>query len=342
MGDTGIRPQIGVSSRVNLGFDGVGEGLASAGTNRFEAGVSWQPLWPSHRHKWEHGRLSTTAVAAQCGDTIQRGLTLAHRGALYTARPELIQLLRSIAGALDAHYGGRKHAQLLLAGLQALKEADDFVASGAYLEAEIDVSKTRRSHRTPVLLHETAEQISALLAMQGYYAFAQDRFAAASGGAAAASQALFALGRIYTALAEETSAGRSNGAKAIAFHQAALAVDSQNYAAANELGVLLARFGQLPEARSVLQHGVEINPLPETWHNLAVVHQRLGEQQLGELARREWQRSLRQAPGNQPREIGSGDAAVMWVDSETFVRGTLDSDQPATGPQRQAWRRRSS
>jgi uncharacterized protein HemY len=51
----------------------------------------------------------------------------------------------------------------------------------------------------------------------------------------------------------------------------------------------LARFGKLQEARAALQHSVALNPLPETWQNLSVVHQRLGEAELAAQSVANWQ-----------------------------------------------------
>ena len=103
----------------------------------------------------------------------------------------------------------------------------------------------------------------------------------------------------------------------MAFHQAALLVDPQNSMAANELGVLLVRFGQLREARQVLRHCIATAPRPEVWHNLAVVHERLGEQELAVLAHNEWQRV------KQHQAIGSAAAPqplVRWVDPAAFAQ----------------------
>ena len=211
------------------------------------------------------------------------------------------------------------------------------------MESEIDVATTLAAHRTSVLDAQSAGNMPGVIAMQQYYAFAQDRLAAASGGAPAASQALYALGKIYMALADESmSAKRLQGAKAIAFHQASMMVDPTNHAAANELGVLLARFGQLKEARSVLQHSVSVRPLTETWHNLSVVHQRLGEVDLSNQSRLEWQRAEQQAQTSPGLGGSSVNSTVTWVDPQTFAQGNLQpvlpQVAPAIAPPRQAHR----
>ena len=76
----------------------------------------------------------------------------------------------------------------------------------------------------------------------------QERLASAAGHEQPASMALYLLGRSQTAAAGETAQDRAlAGPKAIALYQTALTVDAANYLAANELGVLLTRYGQLDE-----------------------------------------------------------------------------------------------
>ena len=213
------------------------------------------------------------------------------------------------------------------------------------MESEINVATTLAAHRTSVLDAQSSGSMPGVIALQQYYAFAQDRLVAATGGAPSASRALFALGKVYMALADQsTSSKRTRGTKAIAFHQAALMVDPTNHDAANELGVLLARFGQLEEARSVLQHSVSVRPLTETWHNLSVVHERLVEQELANLSRVEWQRATQQAGSEPETGRNSANSMVTWVDQQTFARGSLRPIQslaaPAIAPQREANRAR--
>ena len=111
-----------------------------------------------------------------------------------------------------------------------------------------------------------------------------------------------------------------NGPQAMVFHQIATSIDPANYRAANELGVLLARFGQLPEARAVLQQSVATHPLPEAWHNLMVVHQRLGEHDLAQCARNELALAQRPSGAGSPNVGVSAQPVVQWVDPPTFAQ----------------------
>src|SRR5207245_2382677 len=113
--------------------------------------------------------------------------------------------------------------------------------------------------------------------------------------------------------------------QSIVFHQAALATDGGNWLAANELGVLYARYGQLVEARQLLVHSVTTHPHVEGWHNLAVVHRRLGETDLAQRAEAERQ-FLVQRP---EKSAESSTDTVRWVDPKTFAAsGSRDAQGP--------------
>ena len=84
--------------------------------------------------------------------------------------------------------------------------------------------------------------------------------------------------------------------------------------AANELGVLFARYGQLPDARRLLVYSVTVHPHAEGWQNLAVVHSRLGETDLAKRAEHE-----HQALVHSVQVAGQAAGMVRWVDTQTFA-----------------------
>ena len=238
---------------------------------------------------------------------------LAQRGMLFAARAELIQSLQLVAQALDVQQNTTVHAAALSAGLTALKEAQDFAPSAGHLAGPEDVAELTRSHQTP--LFKEAESVSPVIAQQQYLGYAQSQLALASGKEAVASLTLFRLGKIQMAMAQHQADPQMlHGPQAMAYYQAALAADDRNFLAANELGVLMARYGQLQEARRLLVHSVSIKPQLEAWHNLSIVHERLGEADLARLAAHE--RELLAA--NSPAATDTG-GNVEWVDAKTFA-----------------------
>ena len=272
-------------------------------------------------------------VAERANELARHGMSLAGRGAYYSARSEFIQALRMIAQALDQESPGAEHGQKLAAGLRALDEAKDFVPPGSQLEADLDLASVVAAHQTPVLKQADLTQLSTIAALQDYYSYAQEQLAAAGGHEPAASLALFGLGKIHLLLAGQTTAtSRLEQPKAMVFHRAALSVDPANFRAANELGVLLAKCGQLEAAKQVLLQSALASPQPEAWHNLAVVHERLGETAQAQQARREWQML---ASGAAARLAPASDATVQWLDPKQFASvsaGQEQGVQPPNGP----------
>jgi hypothetical protein len=105
-------------------------------------------------------------------------------------------------------------------------------------------------------------------------------------------------------------------------------VDGKNFMAANELGVLLVRFGRLPEARAALLHSLSISPQPVVWQNLAEVHQAMAEYDLAAKARQ----SAEIAATRMGREGTLAAYDVQWVDPATFVRAKPIDADPIKAP----------
>jgi len=275
------------------------------------------------------------AVARQAERQVRRGYDLAARGAIYSARSQFIQALRTIAQALDAQAGGRRHSEALGAGLSALDEAEDFVPRGSNLEADLDVGALVRGHRTPVMKEAPAAEQTALIAQQKYYAFAQEQLALSAGREEAGSMALFGLGKAYGTLAEQRSLQTvAPEPKAMVFHQAALSVDAGNYLAANELAVFEARYGRFESARALLQHCAALAPQAAIWKNLARVHRQLGETQLAAAAEARAAEAERReaALAARPNAAATAPGDIQWVDAATFAATT----KPASDLQRPA------
>jgi tetratricopeptide (TPR) repeat protein len=240
----------------------------------------------------------------------------AQRGMLYSARSELLQSLTLLVHALDAQLGTTTHAAALAAGMRALEEARDFTIRSGHGCETADVARLAAAHRTPKLGGIAPLPSSPVAAQQQYFGIAQGQLAIAVGAHPAGSEILYRLGRLQTALAAHDADPLAlHGPQAIAFHQAALATDNRNWLAANELGVLYARYGQLTDARQLLLHSVSMQPHLAGWQNLAAVHRRLGENDLAERAERERELLARQAAKSPAEAAG----IVRWVDTKTFA-----------------------
>jgi len=254
------------------------------------------------------------AVRERMGQLVDHGLLLAQRGAYFSARAEFIQALRLATQTLDTAEKTHVHSEALSAAIVAIDEASDFIPTGSRLEADVDLNLVIGSHRTLVLKDQDLQHETALTAAQRYFSFAQDRLTVACGGLPEASRALVGLGRIQEYLHKSSSDNRSMvGPRAIALYQSALVVDAANFEAANELGVLLSKFGQHHEAKQALIQGTKASPRPEIWRNLASVHQRLGEAEMARRATIEARLAEKYGPQQSPLD------PVRWISQKEFA-----------------------
>jgi tetratricopeptide (TPR) repeat protein len=262
-------------------------------------------------------REAALAVLARQVDAMsRRAEDLAMRGAYFAARAEMIKALRLITQVLDAQSGEGTHSRALGDAMRAFREAADFLPRGSQLEAELNVSQVVSGHRTPILKQEHLEHLAPVTAQQRYFDYAQRQLVVAGGGLPAASRGLHALAKICTVLDQAKLETQTLFLpQAVALHQAALLVDPGNYHAANELSVLLARFGQWEDARRVLLHGLAVHGAPEMWCNLSVVHEQLGEPDLARRARHEADLA---AVAREHRTDQDWAETVRWVDASTF------------------------
>ncbi len=256
----------------------------------------------------------------------RRGFALGSRGALYSARSEFLNCLRLVAQALDAAQQTTAHVQSLNAGLRALDESDDFIPRDGKVNGSMNVSGVAATHETP-LLQNLSGDVPALIALQRYYNFAQQHLASSVQGYPSGSLALHGLAKLYSVIgARQPGSIVAAEPKAIVLEQAAVAADPKNFMAANDLAVLLVRYGRTAEARTLLQNSVSTYGQPENWNNLADLHEQLGEKDLAMLARRAAQDAAQKMTGRRGAEGGASDGVpqVDWVKPDVF-RGTPDA-----------------
>ena len=249
-------------------------------------------------------------VLQQAAQLNRQAESLARRGAYYLARNLTIQSLRTIAEALDSQTSTGEHTAALASALTALREAADFQSRSSE-DSTVSVPLVVAGHRTPVLRQQNAEGLSAIAAQQQYFNYARQQLVVAAGGQSVASHSLCNLGKLQSRMSEGTAPQQTNLARAMVYQQAAIAVDRRNYPAANELGVLLTSIGQDQQARGVLLQSIGISANPDSWHHLAIVHDRLGEVELAAHARS--QRDLMTGGAGGPRP------KIQWVSPEVFA-----------------------
>jgi tetratricopeptide (TPR) repeat protein len=271
-------------------------------------------------------RTSLEMIAPQAQAHIDYALNLAERGAVQSAEAEFIMALDLVADAVDADTGDttRAHARAIQAGLTAIAEAKDFVPADTPHNVVINLAQLAATHQTPVLKNVDVSRMPRAEALQHYHTFATQQLAFGGGRSTIASSALYGLGRSQCVTTAGATTRNPLGApNAMALYQAALQVDPQNYMASNELGVLMARFGDLSGASDQFSHSLSIKPQAETWHNLAVVYRRLGQTEKADAADQEREKLLAAPRAEGEVAKDSTDLAarptMRFVDNETFA-----------------------
>ncbi len=267
------------------------------------------------------------AIMQQADGINRHAFELAQRGAIYSARAEFLRSLHLIATALDSQGNGRQHQIMLAAGMRALDEADDFIIRDPLATTQVDVAQIVGGHQTTILKNQSLDKVSPQEAVGRYLTYAQLQLAGSAGDLPPGSAALFGLGKIFSVPVEvHGPLDSTGGAKAVVYYEAALDVDGRNYPAANELGVVLAYFGRLPEARAALQHSLSIAAQPVAWRNLATVHERMGETELAARARQSAVVAAKQGGASQSTYN------VDWVDAATFASSMPVNTDPIRVP----------
>lgn len=219
------------------------------------------------------------------GVHLNYGKALARKGATASARSEFLNALTVIAQSRDLRKGGKDHVTALNQAVLALAEAEDFFPKPEKSNLDADVATVSAGHLCRILDPTMAKQLTRPEALSAYQDFARRNLQEACGRNWLASETFYALGRLHNLLGLADPAQQPcELSKSLTFHQAALEADGNNFASANELGVLIARQGQLEDAKRLLIQSVTLSPRRETWTNLATVHQRLGETRLAQLA----------------------------------------------------------
>ncbi len=265
-------------------------------------------------------------IARQADMKTRHGFALAGRGAYFAARAEFVAALRLLAQGLDTEQQTTIHSRSLAAGLTTVKEVGDFIPAGSRLEAHLDVGALIDSHSTPVLKNCDTKNLTSLSAVRCYLTFAQEQLGVAAGQEVAGSMALHALGKLHGAMATSTldsgqaSTVKAAEAKAVTFYQAALLAFPENFMASNDLGVLLARSGNHGDAQAALRHSISVCPQSSSWHNLAVVYRRLGQEEFARKADWMAQQLQRGEAAESGGLAGPSNHLVRWVDPATFAR----------------------
>lgn len=238
------------------------------------------------------------AAALKAVHHIEYGKSLARRSATEAAGQEFLSALRVLAESNDMAVGGNSHTNALRSGLLAMKEAAEFKVEDPQHQIVMNVAHIIDGHDTQVISRDEARVMTASTATRRYLEYAGHQLGACGGKNVVAAEALYCLGKMRTVSAQSDPDPESKELyEAIVFHHASLNSNAANHRSSNELGVLLARTGQLAAAETYLKNSLKLKQTPQGWSNLAKVHQRKGtpeDQHLANLAMTEYQNTLYQ------------------------------------------------
>ena len=251
------------------------------------------------------------SVAQEAVHHIEYGKSLSRRGASFGARQKFFAALGVIARGNDVQTGGNAYTTALGRATRALREVQDFAVRNADIHVGGNVAEILETHQTRIISDSDAAVMNPMEAMQRYFTFAHQQLSFAGGNNVVTAEALYCLGKLHTVMAKHHPE-TLDVAKAIVFHRAAVSSDAGNSRSYNELGVLLARSGQLGEAESLFKKSLQIQPIAETWQNLAKTHGRQGEVELAQLAQTEFSIAAQSAP------VLSPSAQIAWLPGQAF------------------------
>lgn len=289
---------------------------------------------PLPKRRSQDGNLD--AVSSKAQQLIRQAYGLADRGALYSARSDLMTALQGLCEATDTRNGDRRCSDALIEGMQALDEAADFVVNG---DLRADLKRIVAGHRTSALKDAKLDHLTNIRAMQIYYTFAQEKLIEAGNGTPAASEALSGLGKVTRHLPSDDSGAKRNATvKALVLQQSAVEIWADNYHAKHELGVLYTLLNRPETAKPLLLDVAKTTNWPEAWANLAQVHAQLNEPDLAEKASNEARYAQESIQRN--GHVKRGALEFQWVSPEQFAsengepRPAAVATKPSSYPRR--------
>jgi hypothetical protein len=195
------------------------------------------------------------------------------RGAYFSARESAVGGLRALAVATDGQQRTSTASEALQAALDAVREAEDFV--GRYGQADsAAVNRMIASHQTPVLKDRQQQDMSPHAAADVYLDFARQKFTQAMSQRAEASTLLRVLAQAEKAM-RESDIEFANSIS-LCYLRAAVATNSQDPDALNELGYGAMQLGLLEESEWALELSLASRPTVPAMQNLIEVNRLAG------------------------------------------------------------------
>ncbi|MCY2977013.1 MAG: hypothetical protein NTW52_20360 [Planctomycetota bacterium] len=245
---------------------------------------------------------------ANCDDLLRRG-------AILSAREEVLMGMRSLFRSIDLRGGTWTSEPAMDQALAAFAEESDFYRSNSTPGAGQNTEKIISGHKTNALKQTQLHLVSPDLAAQHYRAYAKQQWLTAAQGHPWTADLLYAYGKTLEREADQNpNESQRRRSQAVVCYQVAMEVNPRNADNANQLGFALLQLDRVDEAHIALNHSIRVNPKAETWNNLVEVYRRRGEPDQVAFAQRNVQ-SLKTTVA--PEMVGVPE--VIEVDVKTFA-----------------------
>ena len=274
-------------------------------SSRDQIGMSPEPIEPP---------VGWSSIEVELRRCLENCDQLLRRNAVFSARDEAMQGLRTLVRAVDTHRKQWTCEKALQQAMVAMKECTDFEES-----VLLDAKQLRliiNNHTTPVLKDKDIAVMSPTVAGQHYRAFAKQSFLIATDGHPWGADLLYALGKTYEREAEQdVPRGIMLRNQATVCFQAASMLGPTRSHIANQLGFNLLQLDRIDEAYQALKSSLESQPSANAWRNLAEVYRRRGAVESVNYA-------LAQAESLSAGESPAGPRTpeIMEVSPEEFAR----------------------
>lgn len=238
---------------------------------------------------------------------------LLRRGAVHSARDEVVLGLRKLMRTMDLIRGAYVSEPALDKALNALREELDFLRVGN----GVSVASIVATHSTEALKNRPLDTVSPSIASQHYRSHARKELLIAADEHPWAADLLYALGKTFEKEAEQnTTIATSLRSQAVICYQAAVQLKPNHTEASNQLGHTLLLLDRVDEALISLNNAVQINPSSASWSNLAEAYKRSGAHQQAVIAAakaNEWQKAAKPT-------FSRSNPEVIEISPEEFAR----------------------
>lgn len=241
---------------------------------KFEPRAVGAPLRDSAIHQPALPLISSPEVEAKAMQRVGYGKSLARRGAFFAAKEEFLNAMYIVAESYDRRSRASHYSMRLKAALRALDEVKDFGRVNRSDDSRQLLQFVLAGHNSKLIAPDQAGSYTPEQLVDLYCKHATSHFEQALGKSPAASESLFAYGRLLISESDQESISAQ---VSWSVFWAAFATNPLNDENTNEIGVRLLNMGQLSKAKDMFLRAAQSSNSTVYWNNLAEAHRRMAQ-----------------------------------------------------------------